>query len=102
MPRFASWLGQPDQFDWITAVLRERGVLRAIQWTLAVISSISALVPVTTMLSTRRPTAEVVLVDVTAAVFVVAVSVFWLTRWPTRVKSEISGSSPRHASRGGA
>ncbi len=91
MSRFKSWLGQPDQFDWITATLRERGLLRAAQCTLAVISSISALVPVTTMLSTRRPTAEVVLVDATAAVFVVAVSVYWLTRWPTRVQSELFG-----------
>ncbi|WP_156763894.1 GGDEF domain-containing protein [Mycobacterium sp. 852002-50816_SCH5313054-b] len=91
MSRFKSWVGQPDQFDWITAVLRERGLLRATQWSLAGISSISALVPVTTMLSTRRPTAEVALVDTAAAVFVVAVSVFWLTRWPTRVQSEIFG-----------
>jgi diguanylate cyclase (GGDEF)-like protein len=89
--RFTSWLGRPDQFHWITAVLRERELLRAAQWTLAVISSISALVPVTTILSTRRPAAEVVLVDATAAVFVVAVSVFWLTRWPTRVQSEVFG-----------
>jgi diguanylate cyclase (GGDEF)-like protein len=89
--RFKSWVGQPDQFDWITAILRERGLLRAAQWTLALISSISALVPVTTMLGTRRPTAEVVLIDAAAAVFVVAVSVFWLTRWPTRVQSEILG-----------
>ncbi len=73
MSRFASWVGQPDQFDWITAVLRERGLLRAAQWTLAAISSISALVPVTTMLSTRPPTAEVILINAAAAVFVVAV-----------------------------
>ncbi|OBH08273.1 hypothetical protein A5696_20305 [Mycobacterium sp. E2699] len=91
VPRFGSWLGQPDQFDWITDILRERGVLRAAQWTLAAISSISALVPVTTMLSARHPTAEVVLVDAMAAIFVVAVSVFWLTHWPTRVQSEIFG-----------
>lgn len=91
MSRFASWVGQPDQFDWITAVLRERGLLRATQWSLAGISSISALVPVTTMLSTHRPATEVVLVDAAAAVFVVTVSGFWLTRWPTRVQSEIFG-----------
>ncbi|OBI63271.1 diguanylate cyclase [Mycobacterium sp. E796] len=91
MSRFTSWLGEPDHYDWITATLRERGLLRAAQVALAVISSISALVPVATMLSTRRPTAEVVLVDAGAAVFVVAVSVYWLTRWPTRVQSEIFG-----------
>jgi diguanylate cyclase (GGDEF)-like protein len=89
--RFTSWVGRPDQFDWITAVLQERGLLRATQWTLAAISSISALVPVTTMLSTHRPTAQVLLVDAAAAVFVVAVSAFWLTRWPTRIQSEIFG-----------
>ena len=91
MSGFKSWLGRPDQFDWITAILRERGLLRAAQWALAVISSISALVPVSSMLSTRRPAAEVVLVDASAAAFVVAVSVYWLTRWPTRVQSEIFG-----------
>lgn len=91
MSRFQAWFGQPDQFDWITATLRERGLLRATQVTMAVISSVSALVPVATMLGTRRPTAEVVLVDAGAAVFVVAVSLYWLTRWPTRVQSEILG-----------
>jgi hypothetical protein len=74
VPRFSSWLGRRDQFDWITAILRERGMLRATQWSLAAISAISGLVPVSTMLSTRHPTDEVVLVDATAAVFVVAVS----------------------------
>ncbi|WP_165821840.1 GGDEF domain-containing protein [Mycobacterium colombiense] len=91
MPGFKSWLGRPDQFDWMTAILRERGLLRAAQSTLAVIASMSALVPLTTLLSTRHPTGEVVLINATAAVFVVAAGVYWLTRWPTRVQSEIVG-----------
>ncbi|OMC54995.1 hypothetical protein A5745_00715 [Mycobacterium sp. IS-2888] len=89
--RFASWLARADQFDWITDILRDRGLLRATQWTLAVISLISALVPVTSLLSTHHRTAGVVLINATAAGFVVAVSVFWLTRWPTRIQSEIFG-----------
>jgi diguanylate cyclase (GGDEF)-like protein len=88
---FWTWLARADQFDWITDVLRDRGLLRAAQWTLATISSLSALVPVTTLLSTRHPTAHVVLLNAIAAVFVVAVSAFWLTRWPTRIQSEIFG-----------
>lgn len=91
MSRFTSWLARADQFDSITDLLRDRGLLRAAQWTLAVISLISALVPVTTLLSTRHPSAHVVLINATAAVFVVAVSVFWLTGWPTRVQSEMFG-----------
>ena len=88
---FKSWLAQPDQFDWMTGVLRERGLLRPAQWALAAISAISALVPVTTLLSTRRPTIEVVLINATAAVFVVAVSAYWLRHWPTRFQSELFG-----------
>jgi hypothetical protein len=80
VPWFKSWLGQPDQFDWITDVLRERGISRSAQWTLAVVSSMTVLVPVTSFLSTRRPTAEIVLVDATASIFILGVSIFWLTR----------------------
>jgi diguanylate cyclase (GGDEF)-like protein len=89
--RVSSWLGRPDQFEWITGILRERGVLRATQWGLAAISAISGLVPITTMLSTRHPTAGTVLVNSVAAAFVVVVSVYWLTHWPNRVQSETFG-----------
>lgn len=88
---FKSWLAQPDQFDWITNILRERGMLRSAQWTLAIVSSLTVLVPVTSFLSTHHPTAEIVLVDATAGIFILGVSVFWLTRWPTRLQSQVFG-----------
>jgi diguanylate cyclase (GGDEF)-like protein len=91
VPWFKSWLGQPDQFDWITDILRERGIIRSAQWTLAIVSSMTVLVPVTSFLSTHRPTAEIVLVDATAGIFILGVSVFWLTRWPTRLQSQMFG-----------
>jgi diguanylate cyclase (GGDEF)-like protein len=84
-------LVQPDQFDWITDILRDRGLLRSTQWILAVVTSASVVVPVTSVASTRGLTAGAVLVNATAAVFIVGVSVFWLARWPTRVQSEIFG-----------
>ncbi|OBG28754.1 hypothetical protein A5764_24445 [Mycobacterium sp. 852002-51057_SCH5723018] len=91
MSWFKSWLGQPDQFDWITDILRERGIIRSAQWTLAVVSSMTVLVPVTSFLSTRHPTAEIVILDATAAIFILGVSVFWLTRWPNRLQSQTFG-----------
>src|SRR5262249_3298739 len=39
----------------------------------------------------RHPSTHVVLVDSTAAIFVVAVSIYWLTHWPSRIQSEIFG-----------
>ena len=91
MSSFKSWLTQPDQFDWISGILRDRGLLRSARWILAVVTSASVLVPVSALIGTRRATAAVVLVNVTAAIFIVGVSVFWLLRWPTRVQSEIFG-----------
>ncbi|MCV7100664.1 GGDEF domain-containing protein [Mycobacterium palustre] len=91
MSRVSSWLGRPDQFEWITEILRERGLLRAAQWALGAISAISGLVPVTTMLSARHPTPGTVLVDSVVTAFIVVVTVFWLTHWPNRVQSEVFG-----------
>jgi hypothetical protein len=38
-------MSQPDQYDWVTTFLRQRGMLRPARMILAVVAGSSALVP---------------------------------------------------------
>ena len=88
MSRLKAWWSQPDQFDWITAFLRQRGMLRSARMIMAVVAGSSALVPLTVLPSQQHPSAVEVIVGGFAATFTVGVTVLWLTRWPTRRLSQ--------------
>jgi diguanylate cyclase (GGDEF)-like protein len=85
MSRLYSWWQQPDQFDAMTAFLRQRGLLRSAQRIMATVAVSSALAPLS-MLTSQRHLQEVGGVIIGA--FTLMVAVFWLTRWPTRRQSE--------------
>jgi hypothetical protein len=87
-----SWLAHPDQFNWITEILRERGLLRSAQRTLAAVCSLSVLVPASSFATSKHRTVEIALVDATAAVFIIGVGVFFLMRWPNRIQSAMFGT----------
>jgi diguanylate cyclase (GGDEF)-like protein len=83
-------LRQSDQFDRITEFLSRRRVLRSARQIMAVVAGSSALVPVTFLITVRRPTAGACVIGAVAAAFTIGMTVFWLTRWPTRRQSEVS------------
>lgn len=81
-----SWK-QPDQYDWLTTFLRQRGLLRPARMALAAVTGSSVLVPLTVLPSQYRPSTIEVTIGVVAAVFTVGVTVLLLARWPTRRQS---------------
>lgn len=88
MSRLTTWWSQLDQFDWITMFLRQRGWRRSAQRVMAIVSGSTALMPLTVLSSQRQPSAGAVIVGGLTTVFTAGVTIFWLTRWPTRRQSE--------------
>jgi drug/metabolite transporter (DMT)-like permease len=88
MSRLKAWWSQPDQFDWISAFLRQRGKLRSTRTILLVVAGTSVLVPLTVLPSQYQPSAVEVIIGGLAATFTVGVTVLWLARWPTRRQSQ--------------
>ena len=93
MPRVKSWWNQPDEFNWVTTFLRQRGLIRSAQVILAIVSASAAWVPLTVLATQRRPTAAGAIVGVLAVVFSIGSVVFWLNHWPTRRQSRIAAIS---------
>lgn len=89
MSRLTAWWNHPDQYDWTTTFLRQRGMLRRARTIMAVIAGSSALVPLTVLPSQHHPSALEVITGVLAAAFTAGVTALWLTRWPTRRQSQI-------------
>lgn len=88
MSRLRAWLRQPDQYEWITAFLRQRGMLHSAQIVMAIVAGSSALVPLTVLPSQGRADGAVVVTGVVTATFILGLTVLWLTRWPTRRQSQ--------------
>ena len=93
MSRLKSWWGQPDQFDWVTAFLRQRGLIRSAQVILAIVSTSAAWVPLSVLATQRGPIAVSVVIGVLTVVFALGSTWFWLTHWPTRRQSQIAAVS---------
>jgi diguanylate cyclase (GGDEF)-like protein len=88
MSRLKAWWTQPDEFDWITTFLRRRGLLRSAQMIMAFVTASSSLAPLTMLTSQHLPSATTAMIGGGVAVFTVGLTVFWLTRWPTRRQSQ--------------
>jgi diguanylate cyclase len=88
MSRLSTWWAQPDQYDSITAFLRQRGLLRLAQRILAAVAASSALVPLSGLLSQRDQSASTAVINGFAVMFTVATAIVCLTRWPTRRQSQ--------------
>src|SRR3984957_19872489 len=82
------WGSKPDRYDWTKAFLIQRGRLRSAQQVMAVVCVSAALGPLAVLYSELEPSAAAVVIGGLAAVFCVGMTVFWLTRWPTRRQSE--------------
>jgi diguanylate cyclase (GGDEF)-like protein len=88
MSRLKAWLSQPDQYEWVSTFLRQRGMLPSARMILAVVAGSSVLVPLTVLPSQRQSSVVEVVTGGVAAMFIVGVTVMWLTRWPTRRQSQ--------------
>lgn len=92
MSQLRAWCGQADQFDWMTEFLRQRGWLRAAQRIMMTVVASASLVPLTVLATQRHLGAAAVFAGGFTVVFTVGMTVFWLTRWPTRRQSIVAVS----------
>jgi diguanylate cyclase (GGDEF)-like protein len=90
MSRLKSWWVQPDQFDWVTKLLRQRGLLRSARVIMAIVGASSALAPLAVLTHPFRPMVVWLAIGIIGAAFCVGMIWFWLTRWPTRRQSEVA------------
>lgn len=84
------WWKQPDQYDWLSAYLNERGLQMV--WRLATFgfTVMLAALPIVMLWSPFGPdNPAAVAIAVAAAGFAVAGAILWLLRWPTRRQSLI-------------
>jgi hypothetical protein len=88
MSRIATWWAQPDQFEWVTKFLRNRGMIHSAQIVMAIVAASSGLAPFALLVQLRGTTAATILIGSAGAAFCLGMTVFWLTRWPTRRQSE--------------
>jgi diguanylate cyclase (GGDEF)-like protein len=86
----ARWWDEPDRFEWTTGLLRQRGLIRHAQVTMAVVSASAACVPLSVFLAPVRIGSAVVLSCLVAGVFTVVMSACWLYRWPSRRQSAVA------------
>jgi diguanylate cyclase (GGDEF)-like protein len=84
-----TWWAEPDQYQWITTFLQQRGMLRSARVGLALICASSALVPLTILPSQSAPSAAEVIAGLVASAFTLGVTALWLTRWPSRRQSQV-------------
>jgi diguanylate cyclase (GGDEF)-like protein len=89
MSRLKAWWSQPDQYEWITAFLSQRGMLRPARMILVVVAGSSALVPLTVLPSQSRPSAVEVITGGVAIAFTLGVTVLWMVHWPSRWQSQV-------------
>ena len=88
--RFEVWLSQPDQFDWVSELLRQRNLLRSARVLMTMVSASSALAPISALAFLRNSRVSVVIIGIAGAGAASAMTYCWLTRWPTRRQSLIA------------
>jgi diguanylate cyclase (GGDEF)-like protein len=83
----AAW-NEPDQFDWITIFLRERGQLNTARLIMATVAGTAIMVPLTMLLGERRPTVALLTGQLAGVALTTVMAVYWSRRWPTRRQSQ--------------
>ena len=83
-----AWWGQPDQYDWVTTFLRQRGMLRMARTIMAVVAGSAALPPLAEMFDDRRFAWQTVVVNAVTVAYTVGMVMVWMARWPTCRQSQ--------------
>jgi diguanylate cyclase (GGDEF)-like protein len=79
------WWRQPDQFDWLSAYLGARNLLRFTRFIVAAVVLLLGAAPLLMLLSPVGPTSTVGrLISIFAAAICGFMAVLWATQWPTR------------------
>ncbi|WP_292974931.1 GGDEF domain-containing protein [Mycobacterium sp.] len=84
---FARWWNQPDQFETMTALLTQRGLLHSAQLLLAVTAAFAGVAPFIVVATSGRSSTPGVVASVVAAGFVFLSMGSFARRWPTRRQS---------------
>jgi diguanylate cyclase len=79
---------EPDQFDWITSFLRERGLLGSARQILATVAATAGTVPLTMLLSEHQPATGLLVAQWGGFVLTIVMASYWSRRWPTRRQSQ--------------
>ncbi|BBZ43681.1 GGDEF domain-containing protein [Mycobacterium parmense] len=87
MSRLKSWLDQPEQYDWVTSFLRQRGMLWSARAIMATVAMSAATVPLSMLFSHPQDSTRAVIIGMITAAYTVGMAVFWLAGWPTRRQS---------------
>lgn len=90
LSRARRWWNEPDHFEWTTQFLTQRGLIRSTQGVMAVVAASASLVSFSFFVGLPWSTGAVVAVGLFGAAFTVAMTAFWLTRWPTRRQSSFA------------
>jgi diguanylate cyclase (GGDEF)-like protein len=82
------WWRQPDQYDWFSAYLNERGLQRIWRYAVFGFTVTQSVLPILMLWTPVGPdTATTVTIVFVAAGLGVAAALLWLLRWPTRRQS---------------
>jgi diguanylate cyclase (GGDEF)-like protein len=90
MSRIRNCLSEPDQFDAVTHFLRQRGLIASARMLMVLITTSSALVPISVLTRSHHSTAFSITVGIAGALLCVVMTWFWLNSWPTQRQSLIS------------
>lgn len=86
--QFLGWWQQADNYDWLSAYLRDRRMARFTQLLMAAITLALGTIPPLMLLSPHGPTSTLNrLVSATVGLSCLVMTVMWLRRWPTRGQS---------------
>ena len=78
----AAW-AEPDQFEWVTSFLNERGLLTWARRALAMVAASAAMIPAVGLVS-ERGSLMFLVVQLAGRTLAATMAVCWLIRWPTR------------------
>jgi diguanylate cyclase (GGDEF)-like protein len=84
------WWHQSDQYEWMTQFLRQRGLLRPTQLIMATVAGSASMVPLSVLIGVQRSPEDSLAVGIVGIAFTLAMTGYWLTRWPSRRLSEVS------------
>ncbi len=90
MSRFEVWLEQPDQFEWVTKFLQQRGLLRSARALMAIVTASSALIPISALARMHQAPFAALVVGAVALAVSGSMTYCWVTRWPSRVQSLVT------------
>ncbi|MDY6999867.1 MAG: GGDEF domain-containing protein, partial [Actinomycetota bacterium] len=84
------WWSDADRFEWTTQFLNQRGLRRSAQWMMVILSATVALITASSLVALDLPAGAGYALIALFAAFASVMTVFWLTRWPTRRQSALA------------